>query len=220
MVTIPYRFLIGKYPVTNWQYSQFMADGGYRRPEFWGEAGWRWREKNGREVPAFWQRSDFANPIFPVVGVAWYEAEAYCRWLGARAGQIGMTVEAGYGVRLPTELEWERAARGTDRREYPWGHESKAAFANTREGASGGTTAVCTYPQGCSASRVWDMAGNAWEWTSSLYSAKDSRPVLRGGSWGHGQDHAPCAFRNRGQSFLFGNRVGFRVVVSPADSDS
>lgn len=221
IANIPYRYWIGKYPVTNWQYARFVEDGGYRRREFWSEAGWQWRERQGREAPRYWKDADFGNPIFPVVGVTWYEAEAYCRWLNGRGPEAGVPHVGRYLVRLPTEREWELAARGTDGRTYPWEGEFEPALANTREGGAGGTTSVCTYPEGRSAGGLWDMAGNVFEWASSTAaSRKVVVPVLRGGSSGRSADFARCAFRASGGPDLISSYFGFRVVVSPAVSDS
>jgi formylglycine-generating enzyme required for sulfatase activity len=219
-VAIPYRYWVGKYPVTNWPYARFVEDGGYRRHEFWSEAGWRWREGQGREAPSYWKDADFGNPIFPVVGVTGHEAEAYCGWLNARGPEAGVPQEPGCRVRLPTEQEWERAARGTDGRDYPWEGGFEPALANTRECGADGTTAVCAYPESRSTAGLWDMAGNVFEWTSSAWSAKDRSPVLRGGSWYYSADFARCASRSWGVPDLFYLSIGFRVVVSLAVSDS
>jgi formylglycine-generating enzyme required for sulfatase activity len=218
--TIPYRYWIAKYPVTNCQFERFIEDGGYGRREFWSEAGWQWREREGREEPRYWKNANFCNPIFPVVGVTSYEAEAYCNWLNARDPDAGLPQEAGYQVRLPTEAEWERAARGRDGREYPWEGGFEPVFANTREGGADGTTAICTYSDGRSEAGLWDMAGNVFEWTSSPWPSQDSTPVLRGGSWFDGAVVARCAYRGRLVPDYFSDFIGFRVVVSLAVSDS
>jgi formylglycine-generating enzyme required for sulfatase activity len=230
---IAHRYWIGKYPVTYSQYARFIEDDGYRRETFWSEAGWAWREREGRERPGYWEDDDYHNPIFPVVGVTWYEAEAYCRWLMDRCGANGAGVQVWQGdrftevhlepgtfeVRLPTEEEWERAARGVDGREYPWGDEFDVYRANTEEsdveeGYGIQTTAVCTYPQGVSPAGVWDMSGNVFEWTGSLYAEGSERLVLRGGSWSYFRRDARGAFRFRDIPDGFDSGGGFRVVVS------
>ena len=215
--TIPDRYWIGKYPVTNAQYARFMADGGYDRQEFWSEDGWKWRigtydttaaegwEKellalrpaDLRNRPFFWEDMASSNPISPVVGVTWFEAQAYANWLNSRRASLHLeeAVLPGYVVRLPSEDEWERAARGVDGREYPWEGEFDETRANTSEGSAGGTTAVCTYPEGASPVRAWDMSGNVWEWTFSQSSANKEPRVVRGGLWLNNQGLARCAVR-------------------------
>ena len=164
---INHRYWVAKYPVTNGQYARFLETG-YDKPHYWND-------------------KRFNNPLAPVVGVSWSDARAYCRWLNKQIEKEGFQVAGGkermpdgYVVRLPKEEEWERAARGTDGREYPWGNEFKMGCANTEESGLKGTTAVCTYPTGISPVGAWDMAGNVWEWTAS---EEGKYRVLRGGSW-------------------------------------
>jgi formylglycine-generating enzyme required for sulfatase activity len=221
-ITEPYW--IGKYPVTHAQYARFIADGGYRQEAYWSAEGWAWREKEQRERPGYWQDARFDNPIFPVVGVTQYEAAAYCTWLTAQlqAGALPFVVwELGERVtppvqweslaaRLPTEAEWERAARGVDGREYPWEGEFDYGKGNIAEklGSGIGTTAVCTYPQGVSPVGAWDMSGNVWEWTAP-------EAVRRGGSWNDLRGCARCAYRSWNVPvYFFHDNFGFRVVVS------
>lgn len=193
-------FAIARYPVTNAQYAVFV-------------------QATGREPPRHWEGSQppphLAN--HPVVHVTWHDAVAYCRWLSQ---------ETGREYRLPTEAEWERAARGaTDRREWPWGDEWDSERCNTAESGPGTTTPVGVYPAGASPEGVLDVAGNVWEWCSSLYrpypyDAGDGREnteaegsrVLRGGSWNGIQTTARCAFRGRIHPDVRFGHVGFRCA--------
>ena len=162
----------------------------------------------------------------PVVKVSWYDAMEYCKWLNEKLqGEIGALA-----VRLPTEAEWEKAARGEQGNEWPWGNEFDAAKCNSSEGGKGDTTPVGAYsPQGDSPYGAADMAGNVWEWCHSIfkpypYKADDGREkesgselrVVRGGAW-----IVDRSARARGVSpqatlpALVTDFIGFRVVVAP-----
>ncbi|MBI4489944.1 MAG: formylglycine-generating enzyme family protein [Deltaproteobacteria bacterium] len=161
-------FYIDKYEVTNSQYEKFMKATGQGAPEYWND-------------PASYGFQQ------PVVGVSWYDAEAYCTWAGKR---------------LPTEAEWEKAARGTDGRKYPWGNEEpdreKANYYLLVRIIFTWTVPVGSYPKGVSPYGIHDMAGNVWEWVADLYDetyyqrAPERNPkgpnsgqkrVVRGGAW-------------------------------------
>jgi formylglycine-generating enzyme required for sulfatase activity len=172
----------------------------------------------------------------PVVWVTWYDARAYCDWL---MGQLRfwentpeplatLLGEEEWRVRLPTEAEWEKAARGTDGRIYPWGDEPDFNRANYRETDIGTTSAVGCFLDGASPYGCLDVSGNVWEWCHSLYrdypyDPRDGRQepeaeglrVLGGGSFYDNQGRGRCAYRGilRPDFFMF--YLGFRVVVAP-----
>ncbi|MGB5735375.1 MAG: SUMF1/EgtB/PvdO family nonheme iron enzyme [Thiohalocapsa sp.] len=197
---IPHRYWIGKYPVTNLQYVRFIAGDGYARKEFWSDAGWSWRDRTGISQPRFWKQADYNNPLCPVVGVSWYEAETYCRWLGSEGiaqpadngDPLADAQESIWQVRLPTELEWERMARGNDGRAYPWGDAEPSRDRANCERHAGGTTSVGTYPSGLADSGAADVAGNVWEWCG--YSPGIHR-VVRGGYWFFDAYNCRCSLR-------------------------
>ncbi|MBI3269032.1 MAG: SUMF1/EgtB/PvdO family nonheme iron enzyme [Planctomycetes bacterium] len=203
-------FRIGRFPVTNAQYAAFVDATGRRPPEVEAAIG-DYQPWEGGHPPV--DRS-----THPVVGVSWVDAGAYCAWLST-------LVRA--EVRLPTEAEWEKAARGTDARRYPWGDELKISLTNSGAGAGhAGTTPVGVFPGGASPYGALDMAGNVWEWCSSLYKPypydrEDGREdiaaggarVLRGGSWNFVQTRVRAAYRGRGDPGFRDEFVGFRVVV-------
>jgi len=226
-VTLP-AYRIGKYPVTNAQYAAFVAAGGYGERRYWTETGWQWKEdRTGPEKYG----GVFDLPNHPVVRVTWYEAAAYCRWLTERlrqAGKVGVDEE----VTLPTEAEWEKAARGTDGRIFPWGDDADPNRANYSDTGIGTTSAVGCFPGGVSPYGVEDLSGNVWEWCRTKWqgSYEDYRDdnalegsglrVLRGGSFYDLRRLARCAFR-RGSYPDFGwDDSGFRVVVSPISPSS
>jgi formylglycine-generating enzyme required for sulfatase activity len=163
----------------------------------------------------------FNNPLQPVVGVTWYEAEAYCNWLNSVAPSPVKTGEGkGGGYRLPTEEEWEKAARGVNGSKYPWGVDFDASKCNTSESKLDATTPVMMYPNGASrwfdpkGSGVFDLSGNAWEWTSSEYRKGSGTFVLRGGSFYGDRGDARAASRLNPYPDLSNTLFGVRVVVA------
>jgi formylglycine-generating enzyme required for sulfatase activity len=195
-------FEISKYPVANQWYAKFITEGGYDNPGYWDDAGRKWLASKQTRLPANWHAWRFNCPNAPVVGVSFYEAMAFCRWLTE-------TRKDGHAYRLPDENQWQAAAAGFKGREYPWGEWKKDAC-NTSEIKIRKTSAVGIFFKGDTPEGVSDMAGNVWEWTSSEYG-KD-RMVLRGGSWGGSRNFARCAFRSRGRPNDRFNDVGFRCV--------
>jgi formylglycine-generating enzyme required for sulfatase activity/energy-coupling factor transporter ATP-binding protein EcfA2 len=222
----PYQ--IAKYPVTNLQYRRFMDAHGYDRQEYWSEDGSRWRigmydskairqyEKNQlvrrppekRGEPFYWSDTKWNNPLAPVVGVSWFEAEAYCNWLAH---------ETGKPMRLPTEEEWERAARHTDGRTYPWGKDFDQNKSNSNDFWHGdykvaSTTIVGQFVTGNSVEGMSDLNGNVWEWQNAWYDTWQVCRVVRGGAWYYDRDLVRGADRNRVIPDYFSYNLGFRVV--------
>lgn len=236
-------FRIGKWPVTNREFKRFIEAGGYEAREHWSEAGWNWlhrSESDERDLPSWRQRGGRAQPLLwqdpsfgahrsnrPIVGVTWHEAVAYCHWLTRHLRSIGK-LDGGEVVTLPSEAQWERAARGTDGRQWPWGNEWDPSRANTMEGEIRTTTPVGIYLDGESPYHALDMAGNIWEWTRSAYKPYPYRPddgrenrdsddnrCLRGGAWFLNADYARSAVRFDFTPGFANFDVGFRCVVGP-----
>lgn len=243
-------FRIGKYPVTNAQFRRFIDGGGYENEACWSPEGLAWlrrtaaeevdlpdyRRRAGRTEPRFWRDPRFNRPNAPVVGVTWYEAEAYCRWLSAQPENEGRD------FCLPTEAMWEKAARGGpsagsgrgfpptgggDRggaaRRYPWGDDFDPERANTGEGGIEEPTAVGVYPLGASPYGAQDMIGNVWEWCADWfgpYQEPHEPPetgafrLLRGGAWFSRQSRARAAYRDWYIPDYRISNVGFRCCVS------
>lgn len=144
-MSIEYDFYIDRTPVTNLQFAEFMEESSYIKALK--------KKLSPREVEICREIEQFAEsiPDHPVVRVTWFDAFVYAEWNGKR---------------LPTSLEWEKAARGTDGRLYPWGNDFDADLCNCAASGIGNTTPVLTYPEGCSPYGCYDMAGNVFEWVS------------------------------------------------------
>jgi len=207
-------FRIGAYPVTNAQYEEFVLATNHEPPAHW----------RGPRAPA-----ELRN--HPVVNVSWHDANAYCAWRSQVEGQL---------VRLPTEAEWEKAARGPSTasgagRTWPWGNTFDAARCNMGHTGIGNTSPVGIFLAGRSPYEVFDLAGNVWEWTRSAwgedwekpefdypYRADDGREdqsrisvlrVVRGGSFLDHDDGVRCAFRSWYSPGVRSVDAGFRVVA-------
>lgn len=227
-VVLP-SFQIRKYLVTNLEYKQFLENGGYDAQMFWTQDGWRYRIGMAIGAPEYWDDDLWNRPNHPVVGISWYEARAYCAWLTEKLrAQDDLSHDE--VIRLPTEAEWEKAAKGVwGHRQWPWGDAFDTTRANTAESGIGRTTPVGTYPTGASPYGVEDMAGNMWEWCSSLHRQYPYRPddgrenldesgqrVLRGGSWGDNHDYARTTFRGKAVPDARFSTIGFRYVRTTA----
>jgi iron(II)-dependent oxidoreductase len=213
LVDVP-AFRIGRVPVTNAEWRQFIDDGGYRQPRWWSDRGWTHRQEAALTAPRFWNRGDLEGtrtrfghveeipPDEPVQHVTFFEAEAYAAWAGAR---------------LPTEVEWEKACAwdpvaGT-RRRFPWGASEPTEYLANLGGDALRPAPVGAYPAGASAYGVEQMLGDVWEWTTSplrpwpgftpMIYERYSQPffdgdykVLRGGSWAVAPNILRPSFRN------------------------
>lgn len=209
-VTLTHGYWIDKYEVTNAAFKAFVEDGGYQNQNYWSEAGWQWlSQQRAGSVP----RSCTGNaPDQPRACVTWYEAEAYARW---RSG------------RLPTEAEWEFAARGPDALIYPWGNDFDPERCNVID--SRATTAVGAYPNGVSWVGAHDLSGNVMEWVQDwldvqYYShsptADPTGPntgkvkVEKGGWWGSNLFAARSAYRHFEDPPDYSDgHIGFRIVT-------
>lgn len=196
------EFWIDKTPVTNAEYKRFLdANPGYRVPR--SDRGVLDRVLLDRKYE--WNESLRTYPKdkadHPVVLVSWHDAQAYAKWAEAQ---------------LPTEEQWEKAARGVDGWQYPWGDDWRSYHCNTKEVGVGGTSSVGQFsPQGDSPYGCVDMVGNVWEWTASWYDDDGTRRVVRGGSWCNSRNNARAAYRLSGHPTVRGNGSGFRVVRRP-----
>ena len=194
-------YSIDRYPVTCGQYQTFMTSGGYQNPNWWSADGWKWLQGEAVDRPLYWSN----NPAFnnhPVCGVSWYEAEAYCNFIGKR---------------LPSEAEWEKAASwdtiNQTYRIYPWGDSPPNGSLCNHSNNTANTSPVDSFPKGASAAGCCDMLGNVWEWTASTFEAYpgfESYPyrgysevyfdgehrVLKGGSWATFPQALRSSFRN------------------------
>jgi iron(II)-dependent oxidoreductase len=240
IVEIPYDYWLARYLVTNNQFATFIEATKYVTTAE-KEGGWSPVESK------FVKGCDWRHPLDPknslkdkgdhhVVQVSWYDAMEYAQWLNQE-----LRTEIGdLEIRLPTEAEWEKAARGEYGNEWPWGNEFDPAKCNSSEGSKGTTTPVGSYsPQGDSPYGAADMVGNVWEWTQSLwgidsrkpdfkypYDSKDGREnqaagkdvlrVLRGGSWTYPPRNARAACRGWHAPDSRDYGVGFRLVAAPA----
>ncbi len=250
-VVLP-TYYMARYPVTNAQFRAFVDDSGYDRQEFWTDAGWAWKEESSKRGPADYGKP-FNLPNHPVVGITWYEALAFARWMNRQLQVTGgrlkvyrlgtgevEVVELGEGweVTLPSEAEWEKAARGTDGRIYPWGNEWQPDYLNWDGLGIGATSAVGCFPQGACPYGILDASGNVWEWTRSLWGKKWEAPdyrypydlgderedldappdiyrVMRGGSWRGGPRIVRVPFRSWWQPVGSRLNLGLRLVCRP-----
>jgi len=218
-------FYMDKTEVTNAQFEEFILAGGYKTRKYWTKAGWEFiqkerffyssprRETYRIQTPlAFGGNTVSTAPDHPVIGVSWYEAAAYATWAGKR---------------LPTEAEWEKAARGTKERTYPWGNKmdfSKLRYFPHQEKVK----PVGSFPKGASPYGVLDLAGSVWEWCADWYDensypqsqkknpqgpATGDAKVLRGGGWDSIRLQLRCTHRYAEKPTHRAYTIGFRCVT-------
>jgi formylglycine-generating enzyme required for sulfatase activity len=206
-------FWISQHEVTNAEFAEFVAAGGYTTPDWWSEAGASWLSRQNIErLPV--ACAEDPQPDQPRVCVTWYEADAYARWRGGA---------------LPTEAQWEFAARGPGSWVYPWGNEWDTTRANVVD--SEGLSAVGSFPNGASWVGGLDMAGNAMEWVNDWLSpgyqpdpvtdpvgpARGQIKVEKGGWWGSNPVVARAAYRHFEDPPTYqDHHIGFRIMLPEA----
>jgi hypothetical protein len=198
-LSIKAPFWLTRYPMTHSQFALFVDTGGYRKQEFWSKNGWSWLKKEKIDKPEYWRHPDYCAPNQPVAGVSFWEAEAFATWAGGS---------------LPTEEQWEAAARGPEGYEYPWGGNWEDGICNSFEAGLKTTSAVGIFPRSRSKPfELEDMAGNVWEWCDSKEA---SFRVFRGGCWGSVAWLCRAAFRSRNVPQYRDFSLGFRVALVPS----
>ena len=202
-------YRIARYPVTVGQYNGFVQDEGYQHEIWWKAGGF-----GEFTAPDDWE-GQLAYPSRPVVSVSWYEAAAFCAWAG---------------FRLPTEAEWERAARGKHARKFPWGDATADPSRLNFSGSEiGHATPVGIFPRGATPEGLCDMAGNVWEWCADWFTEYTDKPasnpsgpekaslrVYRGGSWDFSAGLCRSACRCWDSPALRFNSLGFRLALVPS----
>lgn len=242
---IPYDYWVARFPVNNALFVEFVRATAFEtraEREGWG---WVWNvegEEWENQAGACWQRPLGARSSLigledhPVVQVCWYDVRSFCDWLTQKCLS---ELPLGYRVRLPGEAEWEKAARGTQAREWPWGNEFDPVRCNSREGGKVCTTPVQAHsPQGHNLYGVAGMSGNVWEWTITLwgedreqaafgypYHSDDGREsveagekvyrIIRGGSYKDDLKGVRCACRDLDPPGYSLSNLGFRLFVAP-----
>ncbi len=221
------RFFLDRYPVTNRQFFEFVAAGGYEQPALWDAsvlpAVLDFVDRSGLPGPRFWQQGCYASghEQHPVVGICWHEALAYARWVGKR---------------LPSDAEWVKAASWPVpisantrlQRKYPWGETMDRRRTNLWGSGPGGTVPVTEYPDGVSVGGVQQLIGNVWEWTGGNLRLRDDRQRLvalqtpmksiRGGAFDtYFDNQATCQFQSGENMLARKYNIGFRCALGVCD---
>jgi iron(II)-dependent oxidoreductase len=220
-------FFLDRYPVTNGEYYEFVSAGAYGQVALWDQTIWPavldLVDRSGQPGPRFWENGCYHphKADHPVVGVSWYEARAYARWVGKR---------------LPTDAEWVKAGswpvKVSDnarlQRRYPWGESMDRARANLWASGRGGTVPVHEFPEGVSVGGVSQLIGNVWEWTRGGFSPttadgeelllEGSMKSIRGGAFDtYFDNQATCQFQSGEHPLARKPNVGFRCAVGVCD---
>ncbi|MDW6004672.1 formylglycine-generating enzyme family protein [Vibrio mangrovi] len=212
-------FFIDIHPVTNAEFRVFIEQGGYQCKEYWSDEGYNFIKQYNITEPLYWHEPNWNQDKQPVTGISWYEANAYARFVGKE---------------LPTEAQWEYAAKGNDSRLYPWGNsEPSSEIANYApdcepEELDRKSTYWDAHPQNRSPFGCIDMAGNLAEWCLDNYhpnyswddgnanplyiSNIEEDHIVRGGSGLHDEDYMRCTCRDNYPPTVRDNIVGFRCV--------
>jgi formylglycine-generating enzyme required for sulfatase activity len=243
---IPYVYWVGRYPITNAQFAEFVHSTSFEtraEREGWcwvwdiGDTQWRKTEGASWRHPLGSQRGIAALEEHPVVQVCWYDVLAFCSWLNQKHVN---DLQQGFHFRLPSEAEWEKSARGTDGRQWPWGNSFDAELCNSQDGKMRTTPVGAHSPLGDSMYGVADVSGNVWEWTATLwgkdrekadfvypYVGTDGREnlgagdsffrVIRGGSFKDDIRGVRSTCRDLDPPYYSLNNLGFRVIVAPME---
>ncbi|NLE37949.1 MAG: formylglycine-generating enzyme family protein [Pirellulaceae bacterium] len=221
------RFFLDRYPVTNREYFEFVAAGGYRQASLWDEAilpaVLDFVDRTGEPGPHYWKEGCFLEGTEdePVVGVCWHEAMAYARWVGKR---------------LPSDAEWVKAGAWPVpmannqrlQRKYPWGDDMDRARANLWESGPGHVVGVHEFAEGVSVGGVYQLIGNVWEWINSPFhggghplgvlSFKTPMKTIRGGAFDSYFDtQATCQFQSGDSALARKRNIGFRLAIGVCD---
>jgi formylglycine-generating enzyme required for sulfatase activity len=191
-------FRIAPHLVTVKSYRELVDAGGYDDASLWSTEGWSWRIEHGIDAPRFWDEPEWAPYLLdsrPVVGVSAHEAEAYAAFRSAR---------------LPSELEWERACRGDDARDYPWGQLWQDDACGHRDHGPRCTLPIGVFPRGLSPFGLHDMVGNVWQWTADARPAGER--IVCGGAWNNLPWSIGCAGRNAFAPDARFSNLGFRLA--------
>lgn len=218
---------VDRYPVTNAEYAEFVAGGGYEQMSLWDPEIWPgvldFVDQSGQPGPRNWQNGSYPKGLedHPVVGVSWYEATAFAHWVGKR---------------LPTDPEWVKAGgwpvsvRGAKplQRKYPWGDTMNRRHANLWGSGKSGTSSVSDFSDGVSVGGVYHLIGNVWEWTHSNFGAWDvaarrlelmgPMKSIRGGAFDtYFDNQATCQFQSGDSSLARKHNIGFRCALGACD---